>query len=135
MKILIDSDFLFGLFVAHDPHHTIAVTQFGECRKNKAQLFVLTLVIQETATVVSHKVDQAASVDFVRRMRAIANINRIVFDENLEDGAWRIFEAQTKKGTSFVDCANMAALRHYHLDKIFSFDRFYPKELLLPVVQ
>ena len=131
MKMLFDSDFLYGLFVAHDPHHDTAVTQFRECRKNKVQLFVLTLVIQETATVISHKVDQAASLDFLRRIRTITNINRIVFDETLEDAAWQVFEAQTKKGTSFVDCANLAAIHHYHLDKIFSFDRFYPKEILL----
>jgi predicted nucleic acid-binding protein len=131
MKMLFDSDFLFGLFVAHDPHHSVATKQFRELQKKKVQLFVLTLVIQETATVISHKVDQKASLDFLRRMRIIADINRILIDEELENAAWKIFETQTKKGTSFVDCANLAVIEKFRLDGILSFDKFYPKKLLI----
>lgn len=131
MKVLVDSDFLFALFVGHDPHHKIATQQFRKFRKEGAQLSVLNIVIQEAATVISHKVDQHTSVDFFNKIQKIKELQRLVVDEKLEERAWEVFLKQTKKGTSFVDCANLAAARSYGIDKIATFDRFYPKELLL----
>ena len=50
-------------------------------------------------------------------------------EEELDREAWKILKGQTKKGTFFIDCANLAALELYKLDKIASFDTFYPKLL------
>ena len=54
---------------------------------------------------------------------------KIIMDEELENESWKIFLSQTKKGTSFVDCANLAVVEKYKLDGILSFDKFYPKDV------
>lgn len=134
MKILLDSDALFGLFIPDDAHHKEARNILETCKDREDSLFVLSCVLQETATVMSHKRMHETSVRFMSQLRQLG-MTKLWLDEALEDQAWKIFMSQMKKGTSFVDCANLAAISHIHLDKIFSFDRFYPKELLLPVIQ
>lgn len=134
MKILMDTDALFGLFIPRDAHHNAATKLLEACKNRDDDLFVLNIVIQEAATVISYKEGHQKSVRFVSQADQLG-ATQIRLDEGLEERAWELFMSQTKKGTSFVDCANLAAVRHYHLDKIFSFDRFYSKEFLLPVVQ
>ena len=51
----------------------------------------------------------------------------ILLDLELENNSSKIFEKQSKKGMSFIDCANLAVLEKYKLDGILSFDEFYPK--------
>lgn len=131
MKILLDSDALFGLYIPDDVHHKEATNLLGECKNKEDSFFVLSSVIQETATVISHKRNHETSMRFIAQIGHLG-ATKLWLDESLEDAAWQVFEAQTKNGTSFVDCANLVAIRFYHLDKIFSFDRFYPKELTLP---
>lgn len=53
------------------------------------------------------------------------NLIKIHVNEELEDAGWSIFLSQTKKGTSFVDCANLAVIEKYKFDGILSFDGFY----------
>lgn len=134
MKLLADSDFLVGLFRIGDPHHDVSSTILKQYGNGSATLFVLNLVLQEVATVLSHRVDMEAVRLFYGNYAALG-MSVIDVDRILEQEAWQIFLNQTKKGTSFVDCANLAAAAHHCIDTILSFDRFYPKELLLPVVQ
>lgn len=121
-----DTSALFGLFVPGDSHHDKAKKIFSDLQK-KAEFWVLNLVIQETATVLSYKVDHKISLLFLEKFSSLGLVCMPI-DESLEKEAWRIFKDQTKKGTSFIDCANLAAIEVYRLDGILSFDSFYPKQ-------
>lgn len=134
MKILVDSDFLVGLFRVGDPHHEGAIMLLKQHENKSSAFHVLNLVLQETATVLSHRVGMEA-VRLFHAKYPMLGFSVIDVDREMELATWKIFLKQTKKGCSFVDCANLAACRHYAMDNICSFDRFYPKELLLPVVQ
>jgi predicted nucleic acid-binding protein len=134
MKSIVDSDFLFGLFVPTDPHHNKAKGIFIREKKNESNLVVLNLVLQETATVLSHKVNQKLALDFIKKFNEL-EIQIIYLDEELENRTWKIFNSQTKKGTSFIDCANVAVTEKYKLDGIVSFDEFYPKKLRVGMVE
>lgn len=128
MKLLVDSDFLFGLFIPDDPHHKRAKQIWIDLMKEDNEVFVLNLTIQETATVLSHKRGQSTAIAFVDRLPEL-NLKKIEIDMDLEEEGWKIFKIKTKKGISFVDCANLAVIEHFKLDGILSFNRFYPKEL------
>ncbi|OGM20658.1 hypothetical protein A2714_05745 [Candidatus Woesebacteria bacterium RIFCSPHIGHO2_01_FULL_38_9] len=128
MKYLADSDFLFGLFVAKDPHNNESKLILKRVVKNSNDLLVLNLVVQETATVLSRKDKQSTAVDFLNQFQKMP-VQIILLDEEIESFSWEIFRKQTKKRTSFVDCANLATLEKYKLDGILSFDEFYPPEL------
>ncbi len=127
MKLLADSDFLFGLFVPDDFHHKRARQIWMDIIKRDSEVFVLNLAIQETATVLSHKRDQLAAISFVDKLPEL-KLKMLEIDTSMEEDGWKIFKSQTKKGTSFVDCINIAAIRKYKFDGILSFDKFYPKQ-------
>jgi len=126
MNILTDSDWLVGLLRIGDPHHKKAKLIFDFADSNKAELFALNLVIQETATVLSHRTGMKAVRLFWEKLPKLG-LTIIQVDKNLELEAWKIFLKQTKKGTSYVDCANWAAYKVTKLDGIISFDKFYKR--------
>ena len=131
MKIILDSDFLISLRHPDQSTHLEAKKIFKKIKKQfDPILFCLNLCIQETATVISHKYSQKQAVDFYKS--TLTNSPNIInLDPKLESLTWKIFLKQTKKNISFIDCANLVAIKHYNLDKIFSFDKFYPKTLRL----
>lgn len=128
MKLLVDSDFLVGLFRDEDVHHARTGELFGKLVDNGSQLFVCNLVLHETGTVLAHRVNMDAVRLFHKRLPEL-ELRVIDFDGEGEKLAWRIFLKQTKKGCSFVDCANLALIEVRKFDGILSFDKFYPKDL------
>lgn len=128
MKILVDSDFLVGLFRDEDAHHQNTLTILKREMGTGNQLFTNNLVLFETATVLAHRVDMDAVRLFYDRLPKL-KLKMISLDEKLESRSWEIFLKQTKKGCSFVDCANLATIEIYKFDGILSFDKFYPKSL------
>lgn len=124
MKLLVDSDCLVGAFKEGDPHQKTATKLLKSHGESDDILYVLNTVLQETATVLSHRVGIKAVKLFMQNLPSL-HLEIIKLDENLEKNAWEIFLTQTKKGTSFVDCANLSACDLYKLDGILSFDEFY----------
>lgn len=129
MKLLIDTDCLFAAYVQHDPNHTIAVTLLKEHKQSGDELYITNLVLQEVATVFSHKIGQNESITLLNEI-ALLGLTRITVAEDIEESGWKTFRNQTKKGTSFVDCANLAVTEKYKFDGILSFDRFYGEKLI-----
>lgn len=127
MKYLVDADFLFGLFVPDDAHHVTSKRILKKYR-NSIQLFVIDLVLFEVATVISYKVNQTEAVRFLDLLPKL-ELTKIEVRTDLEEKAWNVFRKQTKKGTSFVHCANLAMIELYKLDGILSFDTFYTTKL------
>jgi predicted nucleic acid-binding protein len=132
MKILVDSDFLVALYKPDDSNHIRAKKIFKSIEGNTT-LFSLNLVFQESTTVISKRMGMVHARKFFELINHLVK-SRIDLDEKLEKKAWQIFLKQTKKGTSFVDCANWAALREFKLDKIASFDKAYAQNTLISMV-
>lgn len=126
MHYLLDSDFLYGLSISDDAHHENCVKLYKNFKESKPELTVLNLVIQETATVISRKKGQKASLLFLEKLEKLP-ISILWLGEEDENLAWEVFKKQTKKGTSFIDCANLAIAKKYKFDGILSFDEFYLK--------
>lgn len=131
-RYLTDSDFLVAVFNSNDASHDKAMEISGRLDSSEVELWGSNLIQQESATVVSHRMGMDAVRVFVNKL--VADVDRLVdIDKGLEKLAWGIFLKQTKKGCSFVDCANLALIRKYKLDGILAFDEFYPKELRVGV--
>lgn len=126
MEVLIDSDALFALYVASDIHYQAAREILKGLLKEKAELFVTNLVLQETATVISYRLGQEGARDFLARFNQV-NFKQFFINKNLTAKSWQVFKNQTKKGTSFIDCANIAVFKNFKMDEIFSFDKFYQR--------
>jgi len=133
-KVIIDSNVFVAVFLLEDGLHSRATHLVAELKRQDAVFCTINLVLQETATALSMRKGMTSARTFYASVHDFVD-QMLPFDEVVEKESWKEFLSQTKKGTSFVDCALLASLRHYHIGKIASFDRFYPKELLLPVVQ
>lgn len=121
---LLDTDFIISLSFSGESTHTKAL----ELAKNKltnSHAFYLDLVLQETATVISHKYSQedAAKVSQALRTSSDSILKLSPIDEAK---TWDLFYQQTNKGISYTDCANVVACNSFGL-KLLSFDAFYKK--------
>lgn len=129
MKVLLDSDALIALYSPSDALSKKAKKIYKRLLEEKTECFITNLVLQETATVISHKFGQDQSLEFLDRLEKI-DIEQIFVNERLTVKAWHIFKSQKKKGTSFIDCANIAICQEKLVDQIMSFDKFYQKKEL-----
>ncbi|MBI5358130.1 PIN domain-containing protein [Candidatus Amesbacteria bacterium] len=129
-KIIIDSNVLVALYKADDSTHDRAVETARSLHDDGDIFIALNLVVQETATVISMKAGQKEAREFYQKRLSVID-QEITLDDDLEKLSWNIFLRQNKKGTSFVDCANLALFEKYKLDGILSFDKFYPNSVLV----
>ena|SRR3990167_1719294 len=124
-KLLVDANVLVALYRPNDALNLKASELVRKLHQSGCRFFALNLVIQESATVLSMREGMASANNFYSKYKKIIDVE-IDTDRELEDHSWKIFLKQTKKGSSFVDCANLAAIERYKLDGIVSFDKFYP---------
>ncbi|MBI5613493.1 type II toxin-antitoxin system VapC family toxin [Candidatus Gottesmanbacteria bacterium] len=127
-KIIVDSNVLVALFLPDDSLHKKATTLVKTLKEQENSFLSINLVLQETSTVLSMRKSMETARIFYAMHESILD-SVISVDGELERRSWEVFLVQTKKGSSFVDCAILAAVEKYKLDGIFSFDTFYPKEL------
>ena len=123
MRLLVDADFLISLIKEDDRNHLLSLRKLENLKT--ATVFVTPFTIPETATVLSYKVSQQAAKKFLKEARN--EFSKLSLEENILESADSIFLSQQRKGISWIDCLNVAVIRHYKLDGILSYDRFYGK--------
>lgn len=127
MMILYDTDFLYNLLVPTQANHAKALENLQKHQTDDWQ--ILKLVKYELATVLSYKESHSLAKQIIQDLdQSIADWKGLSEVEETE--AWKIFDKQNKKGTSFVDCANLAVAKLNNF-QIASFDGFYPKNVLI----
>lgn len=125
-QVLVDSDAFVGRINPDDVHHERANRIFQSLAEKKSRLVTTSMVVAETATVLSHRVGQSLARTFLEVIQR-GNIPVIHIDEALQAVALDIFSQQTRRGTSVTDCANVAVVQRLNISEIFSFDQGYPK--------
>lgn len=125
-QIIVDSDAFVGLMWEKDELHARVTKLFTHLQKKHIQLTTTSAVVAETATVLSHRKDQALARKFLDVLIESSSIPVIWIDELVYNEALTLFKKQTKKGTSYTDCVNAVVCRKLELTHIFSFDRAYP---------
>jgi predicted nucleic acid-binding protein len=121
MKILVDTDFLIALIKIDDKNHLKAIDKVQKIKE--ATVFITPFTIPETVTVLSYKVSHTAAKNFLKVARN--KFSELPLNEEIIASADKIFLSQNKKGTSWIDCLNVALIKYYKLDGILSFDKFY----------
>jgi predicted nucleic acid-binding protein len=123
--VLVDTDAFVGKFYPRDAHHARCKAMFAELRAERKRLVTTSLVVLETATVLSNRTGQEAACRFLEGFIKAGKIDVVHISQELQNEAVDLFLEQTKKGTSVVDCSNVVVMHRYHIPTIFSFDRFY----------
>jgi predicted nucleic acid-binding protein len=123
---LLDSDFLYSYFFENQSTHDQSIVIMDLIVNDN--LYVCNLVLQELASVLSHKETQSKSIQTIHSSRELG-LSIINLSEIEESEIWELFDTQSKNKISFIDCTNLYLATKYNL-KIASFDKFYPTELL-----
>ncbi|MFA5995833.1 MAG: PIN domain-containing protein [Patescibacteria group bacterium] len=134
MKVFIDADALIAIMKHDDINHDKAFKCLEKLVQQEVIFLTSNYVFAEVVTVLSQRVSQASAKQFINIMRSTDSpfIVRWV-DEIIADEAVTIFEQQTSKNVSFVDCVNMALVKIDNIDQIFSFDSVYKKNKFVMV--
>jgi predicted nucleic acid-binding protein len=130
--VLIDSDAFVGRYYPNDSHHQAAIELFESLQSQRLYSVTTSMVIDEVATVLSHRQGQDQARLFLRRMQD-AKFPMIFVDERLRAEGHKIFVAQSRKGTSITDCCNVAVMNRFNISQIFTFDQMYRKDLELEI--
>lgn len=126
--IFVDADAFIALTKQDDSNHKRAKQIFEKLQDAPVTFVTSNLVFIEVVTVLSQRINHETAVIFINNMKSedsIFQIERI--NEDTEEKAVQIFIEQKSKNVSFIDCANMAIVRHKDMDGIFSFDSIYKK--------
>ncbi|MEX0896317.1 MAG: PIN domain-containing protein [Patescibacteria group bacterium] len=124
---LIDSDAFVGLIFPNDAHHQNASQMFQDMALRKLHIACTNVAVTETITVLSHRQGQKLAKQFLEYL-AQTELTIIRVTNPREECALDIFKHQIKKGTSFVDCANVAIMKELDIPYIASFDQGYEKQ-------
>lgn len=132
--VFIDSDAFVALAVETDASHKRAFSLLQALTTYPVKFVTSNYVFGESITIISIRKSRNAAIEYISNMHKPDNpfqIRRI--NEALEEEAIDIFKQQTSKNTSFVDCTNMAFMKSFHIDAIFSFDHVYKRNEFMTV--
>jgi len=126
--ILVDSDIFVAINKSDDSNHKKAEKLLENLLTQQVCFVTTNYIFSETITVLSQKVGHAAAVKFVSDIKVSKSDFEVYWiTPEIEEEAIEIFNKQTSKNVSFVDCTNMAFVRYKDMDGIFSFDSIYKK--------
>lgn len=126
--LFVDSDSFVALSKEDDRNHIRAIKLLQKAIEVDISFVTSNYVFSEVVTVLSQRLGHNAALEFIKEMKSPAGGYTIRWiDENIELEAIRIFSNQTSKNVSFVDCTNMAIMKLYNINAIFSFDDIYRK--------
>lgn len=128
LDVIIDADVLVALVKSDDSNYQKALNISESLQKRGCTWYISPYTIGEVVTVISYKVSQTAAKKVLKELRK-QNLNVLALNEEQLHLADNWFNKQSKKGTSYFDCYNMALLERYknQLDAIFSFDTVYKR--------
>jgi len=128
LDVLVDTDALVALAKEDDPNHKKALHIVQSLQDKDCTWYVSPFTIGEVITVVSYKIDQTTAKRVLKELRK-QNLNLLTLKDEHIGLADEWFLKQSKKGTSYFDCYNMALLERYEkqLNTIFSFDSVYKR--------
>ncbi|MBI5213142.1 MAG: type II toxin-antitoxin system VapC family toxin [Nitrospirae bacterium] len=125
MKLFVDTSAWFALHDSKDQNHKEAVLKSLEIKKRKVELVTSEYIMDESITLIRHKVSHKASVVFGESLlfSNIVTIMDVSQDDRLK--AWELFKKYEDKSFSFTDCTSFVLMKNSDLRKAFTFDEHF----------
>lgn len=126
--VFIDADAFVALAKEDDTNHVKAAKLLQKLINEPVTFLTSNYVFLETVTVISLRVGHEQALKFIKQIKSPGSEFLVEWiDSTIEEQAIEVFEKQTSKNVSFVDCTNIALIRLRGIDAIFSFDEIYKK--------
>jgi predicted nucleic acid-binding protein len=127
-QVLVDSDAFIAWIRPDDILHSQASDIFRDLQQRRTQLVTTSMVVMETATVLSHRDGQAIATRFLDLLDQ-TQLPMIYLDEGMQRETLALFRSHNSRGISAVDCANIVVMKRLEIEQIFSFDKFYSNRI------
>jgi predicted nucleic acid-binding protein len=124
---ILDSDFICSYFLEDQSTHAKANLIMSKIKAE--DLYVLSTVLQELATMASRKMSHKIAIELYDKT---IDLEPIIIRPTLEDEdqILQLFKSFDKKNISYIDCANLYFARKNNY-KIATFDAFYPQDMIV----
>jgi predicted nucleic acid-binding protein len=126
-KILCDTDFLVAYLIENEPNHKKAKKIIEKYQDSN--FIYSNLTKYELMTVLSSKLEQKLAVQALEIFEDIFT-EEFEFDRSLEPEILGYYKTSKNKNQSFSDITCLVQAKHFKC-QIASFDKFYPKDLLI----
>lgn len=128
LRILLDSDALIAMVERSDALHEKATKIFEVLTARNTRLFITSTTIAEVITTLQRKYGHRSAADdlyerFLTHWVEVVSVNR-----DLIVSAHAYYTSSGSKQNTIFDAINIAVLKDYHFDAIFSFDQWYVKQ-------
>ena len=127
-SVLLDSDAIIASILDDDLLHVRALNLFTKLADKQVTLYVSATTVAETVVGLHRKFNKRArSLDFLEKIvKRWAKL--VVVDEVIMSEAYRILLLSQSKQNTIFDAINIASVKTYRIDAIFSFDRWYGRQ-------
>ncbi|MEK9143971.1 MAG: PIN domain-containing protein [Patescibacteria group bacterium] len=128
LRILLDSDALIAMVEGSDASHERATEIFRILIARNACLFIASTTVAEVITTLQRKYGHRSAAGDLYERLLTHWVEVVPVDRDLISGAHAYYTSFGSKQNTIFDAINIAAVKTYHLDAIFSFDRWYARQ-------
>lgn len=125
LRIFLDSDAIIASILEDDSLHSKSLEGFAALAKTGTDFYITATTVAEIVVGLHRKFNQRSkALTFLEK--AVSEWVKIVaVDRELLNQARRILASSQSKKNTIFDAINVAAVKKYQLDAIFSFDKWY----------
>ncbi|MEW5996458.1 MAG: PIN domain-containing protein [Candidatus Micrarchaeota archaeon] len=117
--MLLDTSFLVAYYDKRDQNHPAAVRLVGELETGKfGRLIISEYVFDELMTILKKFVGKAKAAEKGRDI--LNSLDFLQADSKVFQLGWELFKKS--EGLSFTDCYLVAAMKHYNIEYLATFD-------------
>lgn len=124
--IYIDASAYLSALMLNDPNYEKAKKILAALINSKEELTTSYAILGEVLTVSTQRYDRQKGIRFVQEI--FDGPTRIIYEDSvLVRIGFDIFRNIKKKNVGWVDCYSFAIIKHYKIEKVFSFDADFRK--------
>lgn len=125
MRLFVDTSAWFALHDTRDQNHKEAIAKSLEIKRRKIELVTSEYIIDESITLIRHKISHKAAVIFGESL-LFSNIVMILDISHADRlRAWELFKKYEDKSFSFTDCTSFVLMKNSGVRKAFTFDEHF----------
>jgi predicted nucleic acid-binding protein len=124
-KVFVDTGAFVAVRNSREDEHERARTALAGLVGERAQLFTSNYVLAETYAALLIRLGRDEAFAWARRFRSSQAIEVIRVEQDIEEIAWSIIEAEEKEGWSFVDATSFALMDREGTREALTFDRHF----------
>ena len=128
LKILLDSDGIISQIKTEDSNYFLAQKFSTKIKDDSALVYIAATTWAEVVTTLQRKYNNRKLAEGLNDWLKMSEVEVIPVDGELIALAFKVFLSSQSKQNTFFDAINIAVVKKYNFDAIFSFDSWYKKQ-------